>query len=213
MDTTTIELPSILSKRSSMEYRKHTTTEQLRHFWACLKVLCHSLCETRMYRTVEAVDQYFIRGLEGARIDCALSTIPLGSTKDRLNLLLHESMEGKHFIPIEIKHVAPYLHCREQTVKWSCSFSAKQWKACQAVIIGSVIEPRYVAVIPMEYIRQKAPDSKRRKLESLGVQSARMLLAPTAFAPEWIPFVLPLSQLPTALGVIRHYADGTTDHW
>lgn len=195
-----------------MDWNNPTTTELLKHFLMCLRIHCASLSEMRVCSVAESTTQYFLRGVEGARNDCAISTVPITSVKDGQRLLLKESSKEPHVIPMEIKMVSPWLH-KDHTVRWSCKFTRTQSATCEVVLISSILDPCFLAVIPMQYVRRRLHNFKRRRLEALGVQGARMLLAPSAFPAEWGPFLVPMLKWPSAQDSIRGYKDGSKDKW
>ncbi|KAG7008842.1 hypothetical protein G7Y79_00004g014260 [Physcia stellaris] len=166
-----------------MKYDKPTATTLLKKFLLSLKIQCASLAGTRVCSEGETSDGHFVTGLEGAQNDCGVSDIPK-SINDWQQILLDRIMKGDHFIAIDIKSVCPWFHAKEGVVKWSCKFTRSQSVTCQIVIIANIHASRYVAVIPMHYVRQKFRGSKMLRLNALKNHSASMLLASVTFAAK-----------------------------
>lgn len=100
-----------------MDWNSPIITELLKHFLFCLRVHCASLSEMRVCSVAESTTRYFLRGVEGARNDCAISTIPISSVKDGQRLLLDGSSKEPHLISMKIKMVFSSLHDNEDTIK------------------------------------------------------------------------------------------------
>ncbi|KAI4264156.1 MAG: hypothetical protein L6R42_000720 [Xanthoria sp. 1 TBL-2021] len=184
--------------------------DQAKSFIAAMRHQCYCLSEYRICRDV--ANPNFIRAFEGGRNDCGIlvnDTVLTGTLTHKFFQVLRS--EGADILPIEIKTLSPCADSRGNIV-WSFVFSEQQLQNAQAVIIASLFDPEFVALLPMHYVL------KRKDLEpKQGVQESyrpQWSIHPvSAFPVEFSPFIVPTAQLGSALESMRRYAKGTSPSW
>ena len=132
-----------------------------------------------------------------------------GSATERLFAAMDIDDGKAQVLPIEVK--CPAARADEKAnVYWTVDFRASQVDTCQIVIVSSIAERAFVAMFPMQVLRERMPNLERgrpgttqRRYLSAAFRARWQLHSLPPFPPEWAPFILPIDTLGSALARIR----------
>lgn len=185
----------------------------LEYYERCTRLRVAFLIEARLCQAAaEGMDgRYFIRGCEFGQCDAGLyvgrGNVD-GNATERSFQLLDSQQEQESLVLLDIKSISPHF-----TYKWSSWLlhaQLGQKEHCQAIILSSAQEPNYVALVPMQYVYPMKSDKGGSPVYYTSGFAYHWILHPLpAFPPELTPFILPLSQLASALANLRTFAQGS----
>ncbi|KAL8636811.1 MAG: hypothetical protein Q9226_009206, partial [Calogaya cf. arnoldii] len=187
-------------------------------FFRHLMVLCSALGESHIF--THAKHPNFLRGFESGSDDGGLfvgpGNIPGETSTDRTFALWHD-YEGKPVVvPIDVKYSHPTYDSTGNVV-WGFEVSSSQWDTAQAIILGSFVEPDYLAVIPMHYIhqRQQYQGAIRDRYPAICDRYRPLwTLHPLQpFPREMGPFILPSARLNQSIEGMHQFAKGECSEW
>ena len=127
--------------------------------------------------------------------------------------LVRSNMNSRTIAPLDVKSLMPRIV--HGTAMWGLHLTPQQMKTCQALIIITPKEPKFVALLPVHYLCQwkKSCKEKSADFRTCGPRPLWSLHPLPAFPPSFIPFVFPFSQLGQALADMRDYCTGSAAHW
>ena len=185
----------------------------LKYYENCTKLRVAFLVEARLCQAAaEGTDgRYFIRAFECGQCDAGLYVgrgKMIGNATERSFQLLDSQQEQESVVPVDIKSISPALG--QEWASWLLHAERGQRESCQALILSSTQEPNYVALVPMQYLYPEESDKGGPQLYYTSGFAHHWILHPLpAFPPELTPFILPLSQLASALANVREFAQGS----
>lgn len=183
--------------------RSYNTTTYVHTAYLAERQVCQAAMET---------NGHFVRSFEGGHNDGGLlqsrQTVQ-GSATERLFAAMDMDDGKAQVLPIEVK--CPTARADDKSnIYWTVDFRHSQFSTCQIVIVSSIVERGFVAVFPMEIIRERIPKIEHghpgnRKIRYMSASFRVMwqLHSIPAFPPEWAPFILPMPALGSALARIR----------
>ncbi|KAL8762040.1 MAG: hypothetical protein Q9184_001887 [Pyrenodesmia sp. 2 TL-2023] len=166
-----------------------------------------------------SANPHYLRCFDGGVCDGGIwvgDEVLEGHTTDKF--FEHRSTGRWAIICLDQKTMCPRSD-HKGNILWHVSFSQAQWANCAAVIITSLHEPEFLALVPMEYFHNKM-DAKLRKSTAkyvyIVLRSSRpsWTLHPFLGLPSSMSgFMMPIAQLGKALNALRDFARGRSDKW
>ena len=169
----------------------------------------------------------FIRGGERAAVDCGLyigsESIGFMEATERLFKVTSKYQDENVLLLLDIKTLTPSKLSGSRSSRvsphgYACTWKFKTTKNqsdVQAFIIGSVIEPNWVALLPKEYLesgfwrrgnQKGATQNRTRPYWYYHTQ-------PPPFPPDLGPFLMPIKRLADALKSMRDFFTGQSEKW
>ena len=181
-------------------------------FAMCQQTFC--LSKSKIFDDVTYF--YFIRAFEKEIINCDI----LIDEKLLFDFLTHRLFQLWRFreidfefevISLEIKNISFHVDNRDNIV-WIYEFNQEQFEKCQVVIITSIKESRFVALISMKYVRRLKKKSDEYDVYEI-YRSMWILHSCSSFLFDYASFMIFNAQIEEKLQIMRDYFKDIRFKW
>jgi hypothetical protein len=167
-------------------------------------------------------DPRFVRGFEGAAIDLGIRLYSQSSPQRGITTIadaFFETFEAlssssrRCFALIDVKSMVPRrLRTQNRRCTYLISINATQYQNCDAIIVTSVYDPRYAALLPMAYVCNNSNLHGDEYACRLGDECSSVY-KPPGFPSSLSPFMVPFERLHEAVNAMCKYMEGESKNW